>query len=312
MPSPVHLRPSSSAREEGFALIGLVVAIFIILLGLSVAAPTVARALRRDRELETMHRARQYDRAIQLYYKKAGSYPGSLDQLEKSNNIRYLRQKYDNPMVGKPDWRLIKVGENKTTVKGFFGQPLGGIAGSGLGSAAGIASAGGTGTPIGSDSTGFGQASAFNNSSPGAGSPSGSSSGLGGGNSSPASGTMGSGGGTGTGFGSGSGIGGQSGTGLSGSAGPFIGVGLPGEGAAIIVVNEQTTYPTWEFLYDPRIEQLKAKVNILGGGMSSGSPSGLGSAGSMTSGSSPSSTNTSPSSTPSTSSPGSATPSTGP
>ncbi len=56
-----------------------------------------------------------------------------------------------------------------------------------------------------------------------------------------------------------------------------MGVGLPMAGSAIIVVNEKTTYPEWEFLYDPRVEQLKAKVNLFGGGMSSASSSSLGS-----------------------------------
>ena len=35
------------------------------------------------------------------------------------------------------------------------------------------------------------------------------------------------------------------------------------EGDSIMTLNEQTTYPTWEFLYDPRIEQLKAKVSFV-------------------------------------------------
>ena len=129
-------------------LVGLIVAIFIILLLLGVAAPKVARGLRRDREVEAIHRGNQYVRAIQLYYKKFGHYPGSIDQLEKTNNVRYLRQRYADPMTGKPDWRLIKVGEAKTTVKGFFGQPLAGLA-PGLGTAASMTSPG-----IGTGSTG--------------------------------------------------------------------------------------------------------------------------------------------------------------
>ena len=130
--------------EQGFMLLGVVVLIFLVLLALSVAAPKVAQDLRRDREVEAIHRANEYVRAIQLYYKKFGHYPGNMDQLEKSNNIRFLRQKYADPLTGKPDWRLIHVGEAKTTVKGFFGQPLAGLPGAtagGLGSAASLASA---------------------------------------------------------------------------------------------------------------------------------------------------------------------------
>ena len=128
--------------EQGSMLLGLVVAIFLILLVLGIAAPKVAKELRREREVEAMHRGNQYVRAIQLFYRKIGHYPGSLEQLEKTNNIRFLRQRYLDPFTGKADWRLIKQGEAKTTVKGFFGKPLAGLA-PGLGSAAGLASGGG-------------------------------------------------------------------------------------------------------------------------------------------------------------------------
>jgi type II secretory pathway pseudopilin PulG len=243
--------------EQGFMLLGLVVAIFLILLVLGVAAPKMAQELRREQEVETIHRGNQFVRAIQMYYRKVGHYPGSMEELEKTNNVRFLRQRYVDPMTGKVDWRLIHVGEAKTTVKGFFGQPLAGIAGTGLGSAAGGTSPGGIGTPPGSSNA--------------SGSPIGSlSSGVG---STPGS-SIGS-SGTSSAFGSSdssSGIGGQS------SGGPFVGVGLPKPGNSITILNEQTTYATWEFIYDPRIEQLKAKSSLFGGGMTSTSASSLGSA----------------------------------
>ena len=72
---------------------------------------------------------------------RIGHYPGSMEQLEKTNNMRFLRQQYVDPMTGKADWRLIHVGEAKTTVKGFFGQPLSG-AGSGVGVGGGVGFAG--------------------------------------------------------------------------------------------------------------------------------------------------------------------------
>jgi type II secretory pathway pseudopilin PulG len=297
--------------EDGFALVALVVAIFVILLVIAVAAPRVAQELRRDREVEAVHRGDQYVRAVQLYYRKFGHYPGSMEQLEKSNNIRFLRQKYVDPMTGKPDWRLIKVGEAKTTVKGFFGQPLAGIASAGLGSAAGMASPGGNGATVGGSSTG----SAFGSSSPGSsfgassgssfGSSSGSSFGssagssFGSSGSSPLTGPGSSGSGTGnglsggatdsspgssTGSGQSGGISSQSATSFSGSGGAFMGVGSSAGGNSIMELNEQKTYATWEFLYDPRIEQMKAKVSLFGGGPSSTDATSLGSASGMNSG----------------------------
>ena len=153
--------------ERGFMLVGLIVAIFFILLALSVAAPKVAEQLRRDKELEAIHRGNQYVRAIRLYYNKTHTYPGSIEQLEKTNNIRFLRQQYVDPLTGKADWRLIHVGEAKTTVKGFFGQPLAGLT-PGLGSAAGMASgAPGSSSPGGSAFGSSSGSSAFGSSSPG-------------------------------------------------------------------------------------------------------------------------------------------------
>ncbi len=282
--------------EEGFLLIGALIAVFLLLLVLGVAAPTVARQLRRDRELEAQHRGDQYVQAIRLYYKKFGHYPGTMEQLEKSNNVRFLRQKYVDPMTGKADWRLIHVGEQKTTTKGFFGQPLAGIASAGLGSAAGLASPGGTGSSpsaFGSSSSGSGLGGS---GSTGLGGSSGS--GLGGsslgGSGSTGGGTLGA--GTSSAGGS-NGISSQSATSFTGSGAPFVGVGSAATGDSIVVLNEQTTYPTWEFIYDPRTEQAKGKVNILGGGVSSASATGLGTASGLSSGVGATPGGTSPAST---------------
>jgi type II secretory pathway pseudopilin PulG len=308
--------------EQGFMLLAVIVAIFIVLLTLSVAAPKVAQDLRRENEVEAIHRGNEYVRAIQLYYRKFGRYPASMDTLEKSNNIRFLRQKYVDPITGKSDWKLIRIGEAKTTVKGFFGKPLAGLPGAsgGLGSAQsqssniGGASTPGGGSPsspgygIGSSSSGFGGAGS---SSPGSGFGGASSSpGSGFGSSSPSptlggSSTGGSGGGSGTGpspsgtdasgsSGSssqmGSGISSQSASSFTGGGTPFVGIGIPKDGKSITVLNEQTNYRTWEFVYDPRIEQLKAAAALMGGG-SMNSGGGIG--GSLPTGNTPGSSPTS-------------------
>jgi type II secretory pathway pseudopilin PulG len=271
--------------EQGFMLVGLIVAIFLILLALSVAAPKVAQELRREREVEAIHRGDQYVRAVRLYYRKMNhTYPGNMEQLEKSNNIRFLRQQYVDPMTGKADWRLIHVGEAKTTVKGFFGQPLVGLA-PGLGSVAGMASPGiggssaAPGTGLGSSSPGIG---GLGSSSPGTGglgpsSPGGigATGGIGGATTPTDSSAAGS-------TSSAGGIASQSASSFTGGGAPFVGVGVPKEGESITVLNEQTTYNTWEFIYDPRIEQLYAKASLFGGA-STASP-GLGSVSGQSSG----------------------------
>jgi len=258
--------------EQGFLLVGAIVMVVLVLILLSVAAPIVAKDLRREKELETIHRGQQYTRAIRLFYLKFNTYPASIDALEKTNNIRYLRKRYIDPMTGKDDWRVIPFGQAKTTVKGFFGEPLAGLGGAGgLGSASSLTS---SQQPGGSA---FGGSSTFGGQSGTLGATGGTNSGG-----SSATGTTGTGTGTDSGsssFGTSSfGSSSSSSNPLSGGAGPFVGVGIKKEGASIITLNEQTDYSTWEWIYDPRIEQLLSKVSLFGGGVASQSSGSLGSA----------------------------------
>jgi type II secretory pathway pseudopilin PulG len=232
--------------EQGYMLLGLIVAIALILLALSVAASKVAFSLRREREAESVRRANQYVRAIRVFYRKNNKlYPGSIEQLENTNHIRYLRQRFVDPLTGTSDWKLIKVGQNKTQVKGFFGEPLEGIASAGLGAAAGMQSAG-VGGPATPPAAGANPAAATG-TTPGATTPS------------------------------------AFGTPVSGA---FMGVGSSATGNSIVEWNGQTTYQTWEFLYDPRIELLIAKA-LLNSGIGTAGASGLGQTPGQTPGSTP-------------------------
>ena len=267
MDSSVQLdRPQAANDDEGYMLLGLIVAIAILLLWLGVAATNAAFAIRRDREVETARRADQYVRAIRLYYKKFGHYPGAIDQLEKSNNIRFLRRKWVDPLTGTTDWRLISVGQNKTTVKGFFGQPLGGLPTSGLGALAGSQSPGMPGSPAGAGAPASGAAAGPGGFGAGIGTLGGPAAGTatptGAGAGSPAAATGAANGAT-----SGTGAGGTSspfgsGNGLGGTNGAIMGVGTNATGSSLLVLNEQTDYQSWEFLYDPRVELLKQQQQL--------------------------------------------------
>jgi type II secretory pathway pseudopilin PulG len=158
--SPIRSR--SAASEEGFLLIAMIFAVAVLLIFLAVAAPSVAKDLQREREIEMVHRGNQYVRAIRVFYNLNHAYPTSIDQLVKSNNRRYLRQQYADPMTGKPDWRIIHLGENQTKVTGFFGEPL-----DTLGASAGINGASAPGSsPMPAPTPGSATGSTSSNGSP--------------------------------------------------------------------------------------------------------------------------------------------------
>ena len=251
--------------EEGYMLLAVVVMVTLVLVALAIAAPEIAKDLRRDKELESQRRANQYVRAIQLYYRKVGSYPASLKALEKTNNIRFLRQKYVDPLTGKSDWKLIHQGEQKTKIHIFFGKELAEVS-AGLGSAAGSASSTAASSGFGSSTSTVSSTNALN-------------AGFGGATTVGASGASGATGAAGTTGSSGSTGSSDSGTGMfgdSGAGGIIVGVDTARSGNSITNPNQQTTYDTWEFWYDPRIELLRKSVNITGGGISSQSASSFG------------------------------------
>jgi hypothetical protein len=127
--------------------------------------------MQRDQEQEMIHRGVQYTRAIRGYYKKFGRYPTRLEDLENTNNLRYLRKRYKDPLNHNQPFRLLHYGEPGVTMGGSFGggvipgaTPVGGQAGAG-GSAFGSSSAFGNNSSFGNSGPGFGNSgSGFGNS----------------------------------------------------------------------------------------------------------------------------------------------------
>lgn len=258
----------TSNPEAGFMLVFVVLVAALMLIALAAAAPVVAKDLQRDKEVESAHRANQYVRAIRLYYRKFKTYPPSIEALENTNNVRFLRKQYVDPITGKADWRIIHVGENKTTVKGFFGQPLGGLNSTGVGSGT---SPSGLGTGFGGAASSSTGPTSLGGTTPGSSTSSTTVSG----GSALSAGFSGAtiGGSTSGSSTSGSSTSSPSSSGPGGSVGQIMGVGSAKTGTSILNPNQQTTYETWEFIYDPKIELLYQQGNILGGGVSTMSPS---------------------------------------
>ncbi len=74
--------------------------------------PTITFEIKRDREEEMIHRGVQYSRAIRAYYKKFNRYPMKIEDLENTNQMRFLRKRYKDPLPGK-DFKLLHFGEVK-------------------------------------------------------------------------------------------------------------------------------------------------------------------------------------------------------
>jgi type II secretory pathway pseudopilin PulG len=103
-------RYRSQGGQGGYIMIALVLAVALILIALSAGLPVLSAELRRQREEELIHRGVQYTRAIRNYYRAFHTYPTTLDQLEDSNHIRFLRKRYKDPMTGE-DFRVLHMGE---------------------------------------------------------------------------------------------------------------------------------------------------------------------------------------------------------
>jgi hypothetical protein len=254
-----HRKPS----EEGYMMVVVIFMLALIMISLSVAAPVIRKEIQRDRDVEMMHRGKQYARAVRLYYKRFTAYPPNVDALVQQNEIRFLRKKYIDLTTGKEDWKIIRLGQQKTQTLGFFGQPIGGsgvpIGGVPMGGAGLSGASPGSGSPIGginsSGNTNFSLPSSpdagtgANGQNPTAGAtPSGS------GSVDPNGGGSTTGSGTGTGSGMGF-------TGQTFGGAPIIGFSPNSPKQSILVYKKKNHYNEWEFFYDPIVDQM-----IQGGG----------------------------------------------
>jgi type II secretory pathway pseudopilin PulG len=257
MAQRLHHRCSRSAArrsEQGYILLMLMLFVALLAIAAGAVAPTIAFEVRRDREEELIHRGVQYSRAIRRYVKKTGRYPSRLEELENTNNIRFLRKRYKDPLANK-DFKVLHVGEVQLT---------------GAAGIAGAAALGGGSIP---GATALGAMAQGASALGGAGASS-----MLGGNSSNRAAT-GAGTTTGTGDDSGQDAGqskadssgqsqsgssqkdqDQSGTGdkLSSTVfggGPIVGVASTSKAQSIREFNHKNHYDKWQFIYDPTMDR---------------------------------------------------------
>jgi type II secretory pathway pseudopilin PulG len=151
--------------ERGYVLLTLLLMVAVLTIAAMAIVPTIKFEIRRDREEEMIHRGVQYSRAIRAYYKKFGRYPTRLEDLESTNNLRFLRKRYKDPVTGK-DFKLLHFGEVKMTMSGGIGggsipgaNPIGGPANGGLNGPGGMAQS----SSFGGGASSFGGGANFGN-----------------------------------------------------------------------------------------------------------------------------------------------------
>ena len=103
------MRLKKNKGERGFALLVVFLMAAVIALYLYMQLPRVAFESERDKEQTLIDRGEQYKRAIQLYVIATKKFPARIEDLENTNDKRYLRRRYIDPMTGKDDWRPIHV-----------------------------------------------------------------------------------------------------------------------------------------------------------------------------------------------------------
>jgi type II secretory pathway pseudopilin PulG len=240
-------RPLKAHGEKGWVLLTLLLAMTLLIIFAAAIVPSITFDIKRDREEEMIHRGVQYSRAIRAYYKKFGRYPIKLEDLESTNNLRFLRKRYKDPLNCKngkcEDFKLLHFGEVQLTLSGISGATIPGATPAGT---AGGLTGGPTSSGSFSQPSTFGGNSGFganSNSSVGQNQPTASN---------PQTGSLAS-SDTGTnssGTGNGDSGGNQLGSGPI-IGGPIVGVASLSKDKTIREFNHKNKYKDWVFVYDP-------------------------------------------------------------
>jgi hypothetical protein len=114
-------------------LLFLMLAVAVLTITMLGVASNYKRSVLRDREVEMIHRGEQYERAVRRFYVKNGRYPVSLEQLENTNKVRYLRKRYKDPMTPDGQWKIVHPTDVKLTNLTAQGASVTGTQNSGSG-----------------------------------------------------------------------------------------------------------------------------------------------------------------------------------
>src|SRR5450631_2152058 len=132
-----EISPRRRRRDRGAMLLAVLFMMAIMVITAMAVAPAFVQQMKRDREEEMIHRGTEYARAIKKYYKKFGRYPANLEQLDNTNQIRFLRRRFKDPLTKEGDWKLLHYGDIQAitgaATLGSFANQQGALGGQGGG-----------------------------------------------------------------------------------------------------------------------------------------------------------------------------------
>jgi type II secretory pathway pseudopilin PulG len=113
-------------RSRGYILIALMLFLALLAVAALAVLPDLAFQVKRDREEEMIHRGVAYSRGIRRYFRKFGRYPTRLEDLDNTNNLRFIRKRYKDPITN-DDFTLLRYGDPRLAGI-MLGQPGGPLA----------------------------------------------------------------------------------------------------------------------------------------------------------------------------------------
>ena len=94
-----------SGAQKGFSLLELMIAMFIMIILLSVALPTYQRSVQHAQETVLKENLWQMRKAIDQYAADKSKYPKSIDDLVEG---KYLRERPIDPILEKDEWEEVQ------------------------------------------------------------------------------------------------------------------------------------------------------------------------------------------------------------
>ena len=102
---------SPAARQRGFTYLGLLMAVVVMGLMLTIVARIWTTTEQRERETQLLFAGHQFRNAIAGYFARRHQYPQTLQDLlgepDATLPQRYLRRLYLDPMTGTTEWQQI-------------------------------------------------------------------------------------------------------------------------------------------------------------------------------------------------------------